>query len=115
MSEDSLKNTANYFNEKPISIYMSIFPSLIFFLVFIIFTALIYVYRKNSLVYVRTIVLPLLFIASLLSLAFNIAIFNLKYINNHNKNISKINLIILSIVTLGSLLYLILSHTFGCL
>lgn len=114
MVQLNINYTSQYFNENPKYVYISTIPSLVLFIIIIIFIFLIYIYKKNSFVYVRTALFPFLFITSILSLAYNISIFNLQDINENNKKISKINLIILSIILLTALLYLILSHTFGC-
>ncbi len=113
--DSSNKNEENYyFNRKPLSVYLFILPPLILFIITIIFIFLINIYRKNSFVYVRTILLSLVFITSMLSLTFYTGIIYNKKINKNNKYIAKINVIISSIILGSSILYLLLSHTFGC-
>ncbi len=113
--DSSNKNEETYyFNRKPLSIYLFILLPLILFIVTIIFIFLINIYRKNSFVYVRTVLLTLVFIASMFSLLFYSAIIYNKKINKNNKYIAKINAIISFIILISFILYLLLSHTFGC-
>ena len=115
MVQQNISPASKYFNDNPIYVYISAIPSIVLFIIIIILIFLIYMYKKKNYVYGRTAVFSFLFITSILSFAFNTSIFGLKDINKDNKNISKIYLIVLSIILITSILYLILSHTFGCL
>ncbi len=114
----------NFFNRNPLYIYLLIIPSLVLFIITIIFIFLTNIYKKNSLVYIKTILFSFLLITSFLTIVFYTAIIYFKqtnkkyntvsYISEKNKYISKIYLITSSIIFSISVLYLLLSHTFGC-
>ena len=114
----------NFFNRNPLYVSLLIIPLLVLFIITIIFIFLTNIYRKNSFVYVRTILFSFLLITNVLTILFYATIMYFKQTNiknnqvsnisEKNKYISKIYLIISSIIFSIYILYLLLSHTFGC-
>ena len=107
-------NSATYLNNNSKLIKFSFLPTVIIFIIILICSGLIRVYRNKIVIYSRIVGLFLFFIVCILSLMFNIAVINMPGVNDTNKSITKINLIVLSILFIVTLLYLLLSHTFGC-
>ncbi len=108
-------NAVEYSYKNKIILYTSPLVSYISFVIIIIFSFLIYTNRRNSFVLTRSIAFAVLFLSVIISLGFNLVVYYNKDTNIIDKTIPKINIIILSILLTGNLLYLILSHTFGCL
>ncbi len=96
--------------------------SYIIFVIIFILSILIKIRNKNAYVITRTVLFCLFFISSLSGLILNYGLYlSINKFNNKNtstvikNNVFKYNSIVLTIITSITILYLILSHAFGCL